>query len=58
MIKIKVFPGEVYRIDRGNVSMGVRNYTYCVFLFGILIHSVMVQELSYDEAIIIFGNKI
>lgn len=49
MIKIKVFKLTQYWVEKDNISYIAANYNYCVYLFGILIHSVLIKELTMEE---------
>lgn len=57
MIKIKIFTlsGGHRRFD--NSFKPVADYCYCIYLFGILIHSVTLHDIDRDSLKTIFGNK-
>jgi len=57
MIKIKVFQGEWMREQYSDgSSIGVCDHHYCVYLFGILIHSVRIERLTGKAAYQMFGK--
>lgn len=57
MIKIKIYRLSSGRKWIGDTSVGVSDYSYCVYFFGILIHSVTLHDINYDSVRTIFGNK-
>lgn len=56
MIKIKVYPGICSHVVKGNDHLPVQDYTYCVYLFGILVHAVTVYNLDDKVARQVFGK--
>ena len=57
MLKIKI-----YRLSSGyrkfdNNYQPVSDYCYCIYVFGILIHSVTLHDVHRDSVKTIFGNK-
>lgn len=58
MIKIKVFRLLEGEREIGNNYYRIADYIYCVYLFGILIHSVTLYGINIHSEEMIFGNKI
>jgi len=58
MIKIKVHPGTWGRRRYDNISIPICDYTYCVYLFGFLVHTLVIKGIEYDVAEEMFGDKI
>jgi hypothetical protein len=58
IIKINVYHSSYCWAKIGNTNVGVADFVYCVYLFGILVHSVVVHEITKDVAEKMFGNKI
>lgn len=57
MIKIKIYEIRGGRVQIGNIDTPIFNYCYCVYLFGILIHSVTLVNIKRESLKVIFGNK-
>lgn len=56
MLKIKVFKSAGGHRTIGNTSMGVSDYVYNIYLFGFLIHSVTIREVSGQARTSMFGG--
>ena len=55
MIKVKVFEGDWYRVNKGdNMSIGVCDFTYCVYVFGILVYTKFYNEVSFIRSRVLF----
>lgn len=57
MIEIKI-----YKLSSGHRKFEkkyqpVADYIYCVYLFGVIIHSVTLHDIHRDSVKTIFGNK-
>lgn len=57
MIKVKI-----YRLSSGhrefkNSLQPVSDYCFCIYLFGLLIHSVTLRDIHRDSVKTIFGSK-
>lgn len=57
MVKIKVFRLSSGHRKMDNSLQPVCDYCYCVYLFGILIHSVTLHDIHRDSVKTIFKNK-
>lgn len=56
MIKIKVYCTEGH--GEGYSRWEKMDYTYCVYVFGILVHCVKIYDIEQVLALHMFGNKI
>lgn len=53
---------KIYRLSSGhrkfnNSYQPVSDYCYCIYVFGILMHSVTLHDVHRDSVKTIFGNK-
>lgn len=58
MIKIKIYYVHSGYVKYDNSFVPESDYLYCVYFFGLLIHSVNVRGLSKELAERMFGDKI
>lgn len=55
MIKVKVFEGGYYWVDRGYKAQDSRcDFTYCVYVFGILVYSKIYKEITFFQSKVMF----
>lgn len=57
MIKIKIYKLSSGHREFYGILQPVADYLYCVYLFGILIHSVTLHDIHNDSVKTIFKNK-
>ena len=57
MIKIKIYKQSSGHREYKNSSQPVSDYSYCIYLFGYLIHSVIIHDVHRDSVKTIFRSK-
>jgi hypothetical protein len=57
MIKIKLYEVSAYHKERVRNLIPHCDIQYCVYLFGILIHSVLIEGIDRDNLSVMFKNK-
>lgn len=58
MVKVKIYQQRPFYKEYGNDSIPVSEYLYCVYFFGFLINSVLVNGITRESAESLFGSKI
>ena len=58
IVAIKVYQQKPYWKNFDRTSIMVSQYLYCVYFFGFLVHSVMIDAMIYTDAEKLFSGKI
>ena len=57
LIKTKVYFLRGQYVEKGTTGVYVADYCFCIYFFGMLVHSVTLVDITQNSFKSIFGNK-